>query len=288
MDARPYQRYPWPWGQPSILTSRAEEERRQANSWLDADWEEDGSGSDYVPSDSESTGSNATSDSGATSDSSRQDISDSEQADIDADAKAGWPSSPTPSQKKVDQREDLARRVAELVKAEQDAAAAYNPDEVVSLLTQLYELFIAMGHWPEGSLRYPPHADPSVNEQLAQQLGYAPAAVSLMRQLPYLTWKANRDTEIIARTRFADYTREDDLKEGRHPTPYQYLDGCPDLDPWLLPLVLPNNGGWNIMLDTNLGIIRAYNNDASPPQNTIEWRRHDAHRLSLWRVISQS
>jgi hypothetical protein len=97
--------------------------------------------------------------------------------------------------------------------------------------------------------------------------------ISLMKKLPYASDCVEED-HIIARTRFADYTSEEDLREGRRPYPYQYRDGCPDIDPWLLPLALPSRDGYNIMLDTTLGVIRAYSTEGFPPQNTIEWRRH--------------
>ncbi|KAJ7480042.1 hypothetical protein B0H11DRAFT_2280725 [Mycena galericulata] len=145
----------------------------------------------------------------------------SEQSSSDSDQELGDSESDSLDQYISDseeEKEDLPRQIAELVKAEQDCGAAYNPDEIVSLITQFYELLIDMGHWPEGSLR--------------------------------------------------------DIREGRRPYPYKHLDGCPSLDPWLLPLMLPHRGGWHVILDTNLGAIRAYCTENSPPRDTVEWRRH--------------
>ncbi|KAJ7498085.1 hypothetical protein B0H11DRAFT_832319 [Mycena galericulata] len=253
METRPYKPYPWPWGYPSILAPALEE---KPDTWLDTDWEEDDESEDYMPdsgSDETSTG-NEDSD----LDSGDEHISDSEVASLSAHAYK-WRSSPC---------------CTDYQKAQEEAAAAYDPDEVVSLITQFYELLIEMGHWSEGSLRYPPHTDPPVNEALATELGYSPAVISLMQRLPYSTDAASHGHEryILGRTRWADYTSEYDLREGRHPYPYEYLNGCPDLDPWLLPLMLPNRDGWNVMLDTKLGVVRAYCD--GPPEDTIEWRRH--------------
>ncbi|KAJ7691332.1 hypothetical protein B0H17DRAFT_1133853 [Mycena rosella] len=140
---------------------------------------------------------------------------------------------------------------------------------------ELYELLVNMGHWLEGSIHYPPHTQRPVNEALAAELGYTTSAISLMLNLPYVDSHVNRDdeTSIVERTRFADYTLEE-LKEGRRPYPYQHRDGCPDLDPWVMPLALPGRDGWNIMLDTRLGVVRAYGIEWSPPEDTVEWRRH--------------
>ncbi|KAJ6531980.1 hypothetical protein B0H19DRAFT_1189447 [Mycena capillaripes] len=97
-----------------------------------------------------------------------------------------------------------------------------------------------------------------------------------MHRLPYLISKVNdRDRgAIIDRTAFADYTSKRHLKEGRRPYPYQYLGGCPDIDAWLLPLTLPSRDGWHVMLDTQLGVIRAYSTYNPVSENTVEWKRH--------------
>ncbi|KAJ6588455.1 hypothetical protein B0H19DRAFT_1248115 [Mycena capillaripes] len=261
-DARPYRPYPWPWGHPGILTYNAElkarlqeEQRRQAGYWLDADLGEendtdDASDSDYVPS--EGSESDASSDSA-----SETDISESEVAFSDSRT-TYKPSSPTPSLRALEEEQDLVPQIAELVKEEEAAAAAYDPDEVVYFI------------------RYPPHTDPPVDEQLAVQLGYDPAAIALMHRLPYLNLKINRDRDTYAiadRTSLADYTWENHLKEGRRP--YPHPDGCTDIDNWLLPLTIPGRDGWNVMLDTRLGAIRAYCTWNSPPSETVESRRHD-------------
>ncbi|KAJ7691335.1 hypothetical protein B0H17DRAFT_1063515 [Mycena rosella] len=206
----------WPWVQRSVLSATVDEERRPANSWLNLDlgtYEVSDSDSDYAHSE----GSGST----ETSDKSDRDISDSELADIGADAAVRWPSWRTLSQEKIEEREDL-------------------------------------------------------RSSLAAELGYTTNAISLMLNLPYVDSHANRDdeTSIVGGARFADYTLEEDLKEGRRPSPYRHLDNCPDLDPWVMPLVLPGRDGWIIMLDTRLGVVRAYGMDCPPPEDTVEWRRH--------------
>ncbi|KAJ7784671.1 hypothetical protein B0H16DRAFT_306551 [Mycena metata] len=128
----------------------------------------------------------------------------------------------------------------------------------------------------KGCVRYSPHTDPPVNEELAVQLGYAPACIALMQRLPYVNWKENGDDrrQIVARSHFADYTRDDDLKEGRRGLTYTWIDGGLDYDPWLLTILISGREGTHVMLDTALGTIRAYNSEPGPPQYTVEWRRH--------------
>ncbi|KAJ7031531.1 hypothetical protein C8F04DRAFT_1110563 [Mycena alexandri] len=263
--AQRYRPFPWPWVQPSILTTVLDDERRRANYWLDVDLDEsDDSSSDYVAEVPEDGDSDASS-----SDSEEQQDSSTSDGSIIGDSETFPFAYAIRGTGGFD-------KIAELAKAEEDAAAVYNADEVVSLITQLYELFIAMGHWPEGSLRYAPHTDPPVNEGLAKELGYAPACISLMHRLPYLTWEVNGDEDrrIVSRSRFADYTLDEDLQEGRRGYPHQFFDGCPDYDPWLLPIMLPDQGGLHLMLDTAAGTVRAYHNERGPEQDTVEWRRH--------------
>ncbi|KAJ7176712.1 hypothetical protein C8R46DRAFT_1077088 [Mycena filopes] len=275
-----HQFHPWPWRQPSILTpARHDHEERPLNAWLDVDLEDgdDSDSSDYDASPGGSGSDDSDSDDEMDDSSS---VSESELAYLVA-ARYRRPPSPTESQAARDEIEDLIMKIPQLLEAERAAAASYNPVVVVSLITQFYELLIDMGHFPEGSLRYAPHTNPPVNEALAVQLGYAPSAISIMQQLPYLSPEVNgfrhRDQCILARTVFADYTRDEDLKEGRRPYPYMYTDNCPDLDPWLLPLMLPSRDGSHVILDTTLGAIRAYSVDAFiMDENSVEWQRHGA------------
>ncbi|KAJ7768269.1 hypothetical protein B0H16DRAFT_1519204 [Mycena metata] len=266
---------PWPWQQPSILTVPVDDERRPANSWLDDDFgEEEDDSSDYDP---EGSGSDceSTDDSDQETDVSSS-ISESELGYL-VTAGAAWERrSRTKSEEARDEADDLILSIAQLLEAEREAAAAYNPDEIVSLVTQFYELLITMGHWPEGSLRYAPHTNPPLNEELAVQLGYTPAAISLMKRLPYLSSEVNqRNSRILGRSVLADYTRDADLKEGRRPYPYMYNKDGPDLDPWLVPWMLPGRDGSHVILDTTLGAVRAYSVDGFiMPEDTVEWQRH--------------
>ncbi|KAJ7610265.1 hypothetical protein DFH06DRAFT_1485610 [Mycena polygramma] len=255
---------------PATGVELREQERIQANYWLDIDIGkyDDVDDSDYIPSEQGSASEEYTSDSDQETSvvSDKGNISESELAYVQADEHTAYrPPSPTPSQKALEEQENLDDQLAELVKAEEAAAAAYDPDQ--------------------GSLRYAPHTNPPVDEALAVQLGYEPAVVSLMLRLPYFDGNVFGNPDIcwlIECTYFADYTCQRDLKAGRRPYPYHGRNGCPDIDPWLLPIMLPDRDGWNIMLDTRLGVVRACCTDSLrtlPPYNAAEWRRHGEDEL---------
>jgi hypothetical protein len=244
------------------------------NAILPSDDEDDSS---YAPSSSED-------DSDDLTDSEEYEFVDSdseaEREDIDADRQRAF-SSPTPSEmeRAVKERDDaiLARDIGRLEAAEAECAAAYNPDEVVALLTQFFELTVAMGHWPEGCIQHAPHTESPVNVQLAQELGYEQQTIELMKKLPYLkAGTEHHDTYIVPQSRFADYRKEGDLRQGRRPiVPFgDEHHGHPFLDPWILPLVIPGWYGYVILLDSRLGAVRSYAPYDGPDEYTPEWKRH--------------
>ncbi|KAJ7071578.1 hypothetical protein C8F01DRAFT_441112 [Mycena amicta] len=288
MQTPPHKPYPWPWGHPSILHAEQPTEQFPPDSWLNiTEWNED-EDEDFAPSSphgSDYTGTSAisstdsdyveASDEEASDTNSQVSDTDSEMQAILADNRI-WLRNDT-AEPWEEKREDLPRKIALLVAAEQRAAAVYDPDEVLALITQFYQLLVDMGHWEPDELTYAPHTDPPVDVELALQLGYDEAVVALMQKLPYLRPNVarNENKYLLGRTSFANYTGEHDLREGRRPYPYTYIDGCGDLDPWLLPLMLPWREGWHLILDTKIGVVRAFACDGFYNPENIEFFRHD-------------
>ncbi|KAH6668724.1 hypothetical protein B0J14DRAFT_599162 [Halenospora varia] len=168
-----------------------------------------------------------------------------------------------------DERADQSMKyeIMELENLEELAPKLYNPDEVVSLVTEFYTLMIDMGHWDHSILHHGPHTDPGIDIQLATGLGYNQHVIDLMEKLPYLDKAAQRNKRIFSDTDFLDYRNEQDLRNGRCPA----FTDVP-VESHVLPLVRPGNWhGRMMLLDTKLGVIRAYNIDGPP--TTIEWLR---------------
>ena len=144
------------------------------------------------------------------------------------------------------------RAIAELEAIEKFAKESYDPDEVVSLITEFYALLVEMGHWPLGTIGYPPHA---INVELGKELGYDDHVLVLMQKLPYVNRHENRwesyAGQIVDNTRFADYRQENDLTiNGRCP----YWGEGQYIESHMLPIAYPcGNHGWIILLDTKLG-----------------------------------
>lgn len=154
-----------------------------------------------------------------------------------------------------DERVDQVMKyeIMELENLEELAPKIYNPDEIVSLVTEFYTLMIEMGHWDPSILHHAPHKNSAINKQLAIKIGYAPNVIELMEKLPYLDKTVQRHERIFSDTDFLDYRNEQDLRDGRCPA----FTNEP-VESHVLPLVRPANWhGQMMLLDTRLGRIFA-------------------------------
>ncbi|KAF7306393.1 Protein kinase domain-containing protein [Mycena indigotica] len=159
-----------------------------------------------------------------------------------------WPTDQAASLE--EEREELPLKITMLEAHERHLVASYDIEEVVGLIMEFYEMLVDMGHWEATELMYAPHTDPPVNAEHALELGYDENAVELMQRLPYV--------------------REHDLNEGRRPYPQAHADDGIDLDPGLLPLMLPWRHGWLVLLDTRLGLVRAFLPDDAPEKYALD------------------
>nr|GAT53550.1 predicted protein [Mycena chlorophos] len=263
--------HPWPWAPPDPLYPRPESPPSVpfGNIWLNHDWDEADSSSDYAPSETSSE---------STEDSDDEDLEEEELNALREERGLVWNvvNSNWRGNEWAAQREDLPQRIARLVESERQSTAAYDPTEVARLVTEFYMLLVEMGHWEASEIRFPPHLDPPVNTQLAKQLGLEAGVIELMQRLPYLRRTVARDEarHVLARTHLADYTVEEDLRESRRRHTYARGD-VPPLEPWILPLTLAGRDGWHLMLDTKIGAVRAFSTDGYGvnPDN-VEYVRH--------------
>ena len=274
MNFNPTQKPPlapanWPCEQSHVLLVikqneyAAERERRQKSTSIrDLDFQSGDEDSGYEPSESEASEeleNVENSEDGAEIErveSMDLDVDENEVKDLEREVEEqGWPSSsPTPLEKERLEEAKFQEEVRILEAAEKEAAKSYDPDKVVKLLTELYELLVEMTHWPEGVIKYAPHTDPRLNEELAKELGYDPDIIGLMQKLPYLNDGQGRETGrlLFDDGRFCQYTDDRDLESGRkYPLSPDYQK---KIESWIMPLVAPcTRDGWVAFLDTRLG-----------------------------------
>jgi len=92
---------------------------------------------------------------------------------------------------------------------------SYDEATIVSLMTELYNILVALDYMPASMIAYPPH---NIDLNMCQSLGLDPAVVSLIQHLPYPTdSEVARHYALFDQTPAAVYTEVDRLRRSRDP-----------------------------------------------------------------------
>lgn len=110
--------------------------------------------------------------------------------------------------------------------------------ELIDSLQELYVLLATLGAFPAlgddagDPVQLPPHAPGSINAAAAAEAGYAPAAVELMRALPYLAAAADDygNFEVLPSTKPITYLGGD-LDEGDFEWRREMMAGSDEMMP---------------------------------------------------------
>lgn len=259
----------WPFEQPHLLLAlkqreyATEQERlKTSTSIRDIEFQDsDDEGTGYSPS--EDSDDEEEEEAGSSQDMTGPipmdlDVDKEEVQDLARDLEENlWPTSPTPSEKVRIKEEEFRGQMDMLDKSEKEAAAAYDPDEVVALLTEFYELLVQIAHWPLGAVQKAPHTNPKINAELGKELGYDETVLELMEEIPYVTNEASQHKRIIPDSFFYNYTNERDMRRAKKHSGYDMYEA--PIDSWILPLAgASNRDGWSVVLDTRLGTSSPY------------------------------
>lgn len=139
------------------------------------------------------------------------------------------------------------------------APGAYDPFEIVDLMTALYELYLKMRYITPSSLKYPPHSPP-VDVSLAKSLGVEPQVIAILQLLPYVEGRGSEDN-FFQWGGFADYREGRNLEQMLCDPLYRSPDKSkgseeekgPYVKPWVLPLNACGNRGTVLFFDTRNG-----------------------------------
>jgi len=256
---RPGQFYFHPWGQYGILEARrlaAELDAKARSTGIrDVEFQSEDEDSEYSSSEPSSS---VSGDDEATSYEGDQEpigmdleVDENELNDLKKDAEV-WPEPPSKEEIQAEEERILDEEIVQLEKAEAEAKAAYNPNEVAALMTELLDLFVSMGRFDEGSISRAPH-HPPIDLSLARELGYDEGVLELLQKLPYVSSNMyGCEREILPDSHFTKYLKEGALKDGRIYVGYDAYGAV--MDPWMVMLVeLSNMYGWLVFLDTKLG-----------------------------------
>ncbi|KAK2595886.1 hypothetical protein N8I77_013677 [Diaporthe amygdali] len=69
----------------------------------------------------------------------------------------------------------------------------YDEDEIVGLVTELYELLVKLAYIGRDHITWPPSGGHAINEDSCRELQVAPEVISLLKRLPYIPWDEDPD-----------------------------------------------------------------------------------------------
>ncbi|KAF7529695.1 hypothetical protein G7054_g9775 [Neopestalotiopsis clavispora] len=121
---------------------------------------------------------------------------------------------------------------------------AYNEDTIVELVTEIYQLQIKLCAIEADQIAFAPDGGHHINVELCESLHYSPAAVSLMKRLPYpKKQEMQLDISLLPEGFPLVYTHDSDIYNGRDPE-YAPSGG---LIPLRLDFLLPQDVALTLM-----------------------------------------
>lgn len=133
----------------------------------------------------------------------------------------------------------------------------YDQQEIVTLITQYYELLAKMRYFPTASyIKYAPH-DPPIDVALANSYDLESQVIELLQALPYIEGYCNED-EFILGGSFADTRNLEVLMQSRDPG-FASPEGAFDdengesMRPWEICINECGNRGKTMFFDTRNG-----------------------------------
>ncbi|KAF7954583.1 hypothetical protein EAE96_005703 [Botrytis aclada] len=141
----------------------------------------------------------------------------------------------------------------------------YDQQEIVTLITQYYELLAKIHYFPTSYIKYAPH-DPPIDLDLAKSFDLEPQVIELLQALPYIEGYSNED-EFILGGSFADVRDLGVFMQSRDPGFASPEGGYDDengeyMRPWETCINECGNHGTMMFLDTRNGHVTMEGQDS--------------------------
>ncbi|KAJ5887261.1 hypothetical protein N7504_011308 [Penicillium tannophilum] len=159
------------------------------------------------------------------------------------------------------------------------ASSPYNEEKIITQINTVYNLLLKLSYFTPDRINFPPEDGHIINKELCRSLHLTPAVVSLMKRIPYVIDGYHKP--IIWQSRAYEYTRDEEIRNGRDP---ERTDAVFDEDelrmdflrPWELALTCWLDDGISVILDTKSNVIRVI--DESEPVDDFreDSEAHDA------------
>lgn len=125
----------------------------------------------------------------------------------------------------------------------------YDENEVVGLVTELYELLIKLAYLGRDQITWPPGGGHALNEDLCRELQIEPGVVSLMRRLPYVDGDFRYAIHLFPQSEPLSYLQDDDVERSRDPEAAPRRPRRDYILPCDIPLTAPGDEGPYLVLD---------------------------------------
>ncbi|KAF7925816.1 hypothetical protein EAE99_005851 [Botrytis elliptica] len=151
-----------------------------------------------------------------------------------------------------------------------EKSGVYDQQEIVTLITQYYELLAKMRYFPASYIKYAPH-DPPIDVELAKSFDLEPQVIMLLQALPYIEGYNNED-EFILGGSFADMRDLEVFTQSRDPGFVCPEGGFDDVDgeymrPWEICINACGNHGTMMFLDIRNGHITMEGQDSGESED---------------------
>lgn len=125
----------------------------------------------------------------------------------------------------------------------------YNEDEIVSLVTELYELLVKLAYIDRDHIRWSPPGGHAINEDLCRELQLAPEVISLLKWLPYVDEDCPYALHLFPNSEPLSYLQDSDVERSRDPAAYPDKPRRDYILPHDIPLTCPGDEGPYLVLD---------------------------------------
>lgn len=125
----------------------------------------------------------------------------------------------------------------------------YNEDEIVSLVTKLYELLVKLAYIGRDHIRWPPPGGHAINEDLCRELQVAPEVISLLKRLPYVDEDCPYALDLFPNSEPLSYLQDSDVERSRDPAASPHRPRRDYILPHDIPLTGPGDEGPYFVLD---------------------------------------
>lgn len=134
----------------------------------------------------------------------------------------------------------------------------YDEDEIVGLVTELYELLIKLAYIGRDHITWPPSGGHAINENSCRELQLSPEVVSLLKRLPYVNGDCRYVLHLFPNSEPLSYLQDSDLERSRDPAASPHRPRRDYILPHDIPLTGPGDEGPYFVLDVRESTIFLY------------------------------